>query len=307
MASALDRRVDGIRRFNRLYTQRIGLLTDTFLRTPYTLAETRVLWELAQQDSTSPGELASTLGMDAGYLSRIVRRFEQQGFVTRSSSPADGRRVELALTAQGRQAFAPMNERQHNDIAILLQALPAERQERVVRAMAEIESALVPGARRGEILLRDPEPGDFGWVVERHAALYGSEYGFGGSFEGDVAEIIAAYVAHFQPDLERCWIAERDGVRCGSVFMVRENDTTARLRLLLLEPSARGSGLGRRMVRTCIDFARGNGYESIVLWTHSVLAAARAIYESEGFILVSTQSNAKWGPVLTSETWELVL
>lgn len=307
MASALDRRVDGVRRFNRIYTQRMGLLTDTFLRTPYTLAETRVLWELAQRESTSPGELATTLGLDPGYLSRIIRRFEQHGLVTRSASTADGRRVELLLTPAGRQTFAPMNERQHNEIATLLEALPAERQERVVRAMAEIESAFAADARAGELVLRDPEPGDFGWVVERHAALYGAEYGFAGSFEGDVAGIVAAYVAHFRPDDERCWIAERDGVRCGSVFLVRENDTTARLRLLLLEPWARGSGLGRRLVRACIEFARQRGYQSIVLWTQSVLTTARAIYESEGFVLESTQTNAKWGPVLTGETWALPL
>jgi DNA-binding MarR family transcriptional regulator/N-acetylglutamate synthase-like GNAT family acetyltransferase len=307
MATALDRRIDGFRRFNRFYTQRIGVLTDNFLNTPFTLAESRVLWELAQRDSTSPGDLAAKLDMDPGYLTRLLQRFEKQGYVAREVAANDKRRVVLTLTAAGRAAFAPLNERQRDDVEALLKPLSAERQERVVRAMAEIERALAPEPIIGEIVLREPEAGDFGWVVERHGALYGTEFGFDIRFERDIAELIATYVTNFRPGLERCWIAERDGVRCGSVFVVRENDTAARLRLLLLEPEARGSGLGRRLVRACIDFAREAGYTTMVLWTHSILTAARAIYQSEGFVITDTHENAGWGPVLTSETWELTL
>jgi DNA-binding MarR family transcriptional regulator/N-acetylglutamate synthase-like GNAT family acetyltransferase len=307
MASALDRRVAGVRRFNRFYTQRIGVLTDNFLKTPYTLAETRVLYELAQRDKTSPGDLATALEMDAGYLSRIVRRFEEQGLVIRTASPDDGRRATLALTDAGRDAFAPMNERQRDDVVALLKPLPAERQERVLRAMDEIASAFAPDEAKAEIILREPEAGDLGWVIERHGALYGAEYGLDVRMERDVAEIVASFVRNFQPGFERCWIAERSGVRCGSIFLVRENETTARIRLLLLEPSARGAGLGRRLVRACIDFARDAGYSNIVLWTHSVLTAARAIYQSEGFVMIDSHENTGWGPALTSETWELTL
>jgi DNA-binding MarR family transcriptional regulator/GNAT superfamily N-acetyltransferase len=304
MATALDRRIDGFRRFNRFYTQRIGVLTDNFLRSPFTLAELRVLWELAQRDRTSPGDLAAKLEMDPGYLSRLLRRFEKLGYVTREVAAADKRRAVLTLTAAGRAAFAPLNDRQRDDVEALLKPLSAERQERVVRAMAEIERVLASDPDSGAIVLREPEAGDYGWVVERHGALYGAEYGFDARFEGDVAAIVAGYVANYRPGLERAWIAARDGVRCGSAFVVRDDDATARLRLLFLEPDARGSGLGRRLVRACIDFARAAGYTTMVLWTHSILTAARAIYQSEGFVLTETAENAAWGPVLTSETWE---
>jgi DNA-binding MarR family transcriptional regulator/GNAT superfamily N-acetyltransferase len=306
-STAFERRIDGFRRFNRFFTQRIGVLTDNFLRSPFTLAESRVLWELAQRDTTSPGDLAANLEMDPGYLSRLVQRFEKRGYVTRRIPDADKRRALLALTDAGRAAFAPLNERQHADVAALLEPLPAERQERVVHAMGEIASALAPERARGEIVLREPEAGDYGWVVERHGALYATEYGFNVNMEGDVAGMIAGFVANFEPGRDRCWIAERDGVRCGSVFVVHEDDTTARLRLLLLEPSARGTGLGRRLVRTCIDFARAAGYTKMVLWTHAVLTAARAIYKSEGFVMTAATTNTRWGPAIISETWERTL
>ena len=305
--TAFDRRIDRFRRFNRFFTQRIGVLTDNFLRSPFTLAETRVLWELAQRDTTSPGDLATSLEMDPGYLSRLVARFEKQGYVTRHVVAADKRRAELALTDAGRKAFAPLNERQHADVAALLEPLPAEHQERIVRAMSEISSALAPELLSGEIALREPEAGDYGWIVERHGVLYGNEYNFDVHMEADVAGIVSSFVAAFQAGRDRCWIAERDGVRCGCVLVVHEDDTTARLRLLLLEPSARGSGLGRRLVRACIDFAREAGYRKMILWTHTVLTAARSIYKSEGFIMTATETNARWGTPITSETWELML
>jgi len=307
MATVLDRRVDSIRRFNRFYTQRIGVLAENFLRTPFTLAEGRVLFELANREETSPGDIASALDLDAGYLSRILRRFERDGLVKRTPSPTDGRRAVLALTGAGRDAFAPLNERSHDDIVALLAPLPPDRQERVLSAMATIAQALATDQPAGDIILRDPEPGDYGWIVERHGALYGAEYGFNANMEGYVAAVLGAYITNLQPGRDRCWIAERTGVRCGCVFVVHEDATTARLRMLLTEPSVRGSGLGRRLVRACITFARDAGYNKMVLWTHSVLTAARAIYAGEGFVMTATESNDLFGPHLISETWELEL
>jgi DNA-binding MarR family transcriptional regulator/predicted GNAT family acetyltransferase len=307
MATVLDRRVDSVRRFNRFYTQRIGVLAENFLRTPFTLAEGRVLFELANREETSPGDIASALDLDAGYLSRILRRFERDGLVKRTPSPTDGRRAVLALTGAGRDAFAPLNERSHDDIVALLAPLPPDRQERVLSAMATIAQALATDQPAGDIILRDPEPGDYGWIVERHGALYGAEYGFNANMEGYVAAALGAYITNLQPGRDRCWIAERTGVRCGCVFVVHEDATTARLRMLLTEPSVRGRGLGRRLVRACITFARDAGYNKMVLWTHSVLTAARAIYAGEGFVMTATESNDLFGPHLISETWELEL
>jgi DNA-binding MarR family transcriptional regulator len=307
MATVLERRVDSVRRFNRFYTQRIGVLAENFLRTPFTLAEGRVLFELANREATSPGDIAAALDLDPGYLSRILRRFERDGLVKRTPSPTDGRRAMLALTGAGREAFAPLNERSHDDIVALLAPLPPERQERVLSAMATIAQALAPDQPADDIILRDPEPGDYGWIVERHGALYSAEYGFNANMEGYVAGVLGAYVANFEPGRDRCWIAERDGVRCGCVFVVHEDATTARLRMLLTEPSVRGAGLGRRLVRGCITFAREAGYKKMVLWTHAVLIAARAIYAGEGFVLTATESNDLFGPHLISETWELEL
>ncbi len=308
MTTALDRRVDGVRRFNRFYTQRIGVLTDHFLRTPYTLAESRVLFELAHREASSPGDLAAALDLDAGYLSRILRRFERRGLLTRTAAATDGRRAVLALTDAGHAAFAPLNERSHDDIAALLAPLPADRQERVLAAMTAIAEALAPDDL-ADIVLRDPEVGDYGLVIERHGALYGSEYGFNANMERYVAEVVAAYIANYHPARDRCWIAERNGVRCGCIFAVHDDAdaTTARLRLLLTEPAVRGNGLGRRLVRECIAFARVAGYGKMVLWTHAILTAARAIYAGEGFVLTATEPNDLWGPHLISETWELEL
>ena len=308
MATALDRRVDEVRRFNRFYTKRIGVLAENFLHTPFTLAEGRVLFEVGNRAEPSPSDVAAALDLDPGYLSRILARFERRGLVTRTASPADGRRSVLALTAAGHAALGPLNERSNAEMTALLAALPDERQERVLNAMTVIAEALAPEEAAPEIVLRAPEIGDYGWVIERHGARYGAEYGFDFHMEGYVAEVMAAYVANFRPDLDRGWIAERNGVRCGSVFVVHEDDpTVARLRLLLTEPAIRGHGLGRRLVRECIAFARAAGYRTMVLWTHSILTAARAIYASEGFVMVATEQNELWGPHLTSETWELNL
>lgn len=307
MATALERRVEGVRRFNRFYTRRIGVLAENYLRSPFTLAESRVLFELAQRESASPSEIAAALELDPGYLSRIVRRFQRDGLLTRNPSSTDGRRSVLALTPAGRAAFAPINERSHDEIAALLAPLPDDRQERVLRAMAAIAEALGAGEHPPEIVLRAPRVGDYGWIVERHGVLYGCEYGVDAQMERYVAHVISEYIAQYQPGRDRCWIAERDGMRCGSVFVVHETADTARLRLLLTEPSVRGSGLGRRLVRECIAFARAAGYRRMVLLTNSVLTAARAIYASEGFVLTATEPNDVWGPDRPGETWELAL
>lgn len=308
MATVLQRRVDGVRRFNRFYTQRLGVLTDTFLRSSFTLTETRVLWELAHHEAWSPGELAGTLGLDPAFLSRVLRRFEDQGLIRRTTAASDRRRAVLTLTAAGRRAFAPLNERQRDEIAGWLAPLPAARQERVLEAMGTIADALAPRTE-GEIKLREPEPGDLGWVIERHGALYANEYGLDVHMEGYVADVIGRYVANFDARRDRCWIADRDGVRCGCIFAVHDDGDpdTVRLRLLLSEPFARGRGLGRRLVRECIAFARETGYRKMILWTHSVLTAARAIYAAEGFVMTATETNDMWGTPLTSETWELDL
>lgn len=309
MATVLDRRVDEVRRFNRFYTKRIGVLAENFLRSPFTLAEGRVLFELADREAPSPSDVAAALDLDPGYLSRILRRFERGGLVTRVASPTDGRRTILSLTPAGRAAYAPLNEASHDEIAALLAPLPDDRQERVLEAMATIAAALAANEPATDIVLRDPEVGDYGWVIERHGVRYGTEYGFDAHMEGYVSEVIAAYVANFQPQRDRCWIAEWNGARCGCIFAVHDDGdaTVARLRLLLTEPAVRGQGLGRRLVRECIAFARAAGYRKMILWTHSILTAARAIYAGEGFVMIATESNDLWGPHLTSETWELNL
>ena len=309
MATVLDRRVDEVRRFNRFYTKRIGVLAENFLRSPFTLAEGRVLFELANREAPSPSDVAAALELDPGYLSRILRRFERGGLVTRVASPTDGRRTILSLTPAGRAAYAPLNEASHDEIAALLAPLPDDRQERVLEAMATIAAALAAQEAATDVVLRDPEVGDYGWVIERHGVRYGTEYGFDAHMEGYVSEVIGAYVANFQPQRDRCWIAERNGARCGCIFAVHDDGdaTVARLRLLLTEPSVRGQGLGRRLVRECIAFARAAGYRKMLLWTHSILTAARAIYAGEGFVMIATESNDLWGPHLTSETWELNL
>lgn len=302
--SAFDRRVEAVRRFNRFYTKRLGVLAERFLRTPFSLAEGRVLYELAYRPQPTASEIAAELGLDRGYLSRILQRFEAQGLVERAPSPDDGRRAVVTLTPAGRAAFAPLDERSHEEIGALLAPLATSDQERLLGAMGEIAGAL--GSRApDEIVLRAPEPGDFGWIVERHAVLYGAEYGWDRRFEGAVAAMVAQILATWDPVRERGWIAERNGLRCGCVLSVRETDDVARLRLLLVEPSARGAGLGRRLVRACIDFARDAGYAKVVLWTHAVLASARAIYASEGFRhLDGDTTHASWGPEVVSETWE---
>ena len=272
-----DSHIDAVRRFSRFYTKRIGVLRPGLYHSPHSLAEVRVLYELAHATgSPTATELAGALDLDAGYLSRILRGFESRGYMRKTRSPDDARHVHLALTAAGRKAFAPLDRASHDEVGALLAPLPDDAQRRVVDAMGTLES-LLGGApsQRASYLLRAHRPGDIGWVIARHGSLYAQEYGWDDTFEALVAEIAAKFLKRFDPKLEHCWIAERDGQNVGSVFLVKRSPTVAQLRLLSVEPSARGLGIGRRLVTECIAFARRAGYRKVMLWTNAGLDAAR--------------------------------
>src|SRR5262245_11895158 len=306
--SSLPERIQAFRHFNRFYTQRIGVLQKELLGSPFSLAEARVLFELAHRDRPTAAELVRELGLDAGYLSRILRGFERQGFLAREASKDDGRESHLSLTGPGREAFADLERRTQEDLRGVLAALPASEQARLVEAMRTIEEVLgAPAPARSGVVLRSPEPGDMGWVVHRHGALYSREHGYDASFEALVAEIVAKFVQHFDPTGERCWIAEKDGEILGSIFLVRKSKTVAKLRLLLLEPEARGLGVGARLVDECVRFAREAGYRRITLWTQSHLEAARRLYEKAGFRLAESHAHRSFGLDLVAETWDLDL
>lgn len=307
-----EQRVAAVRRFNRFYTRKIGVLRAGAYQSPFSLTQVRVLYELAHRDRPTATELGRELGLDAGYLSRILRGFQQRGLVTRTRSSSDGRQSHVALTAQGRKVFAPLNARSHDEIAALLAPLPAPAQARLIGGMQTIESLLTdspaaPLKASGSCRLRPPAPGDLGWVVHRHGALYAQEYGYDAEFEALVAEIVSHFVRHFDPARERCWIAERDGAILGSVFLVKQTATVAKLRLLLVEPEARGLGIGRRLVDECVRFARRAGYRKLTLWTQSELRAARRLYETAGFHLVHRHRHHSFGKDLVAETWDLKL
>lgn len=301
-------RVDAVRSFNRFYTKQIGVLHEGLLGSPYSLTEVRVLYELAHREEPTAAELGKELGLDAGYLSRILRGFEKRGLVARVRSRTDGRQSLLSLTANGKKAFAPLNARSHDEVAGMLGRLSAAEQDRLVVAMRAIETLL--GARpepKVPYLLRPHQPGDMGWIIHRHGALYAQEYGWDETFEALVAEIAAKFIQSFDPKRERCWIAEREGEIVGSVFLVRRSKTVGKLRLMYVEPKARGLGIGSRLVEECIRFARQAGYRKMVLWTNSVLAAARHIYEKAGFRLIHEEPHHSFGHDLVGETWELKL
>ncbi|HET6688959.1 MAG TPA: GNAT family N-acetyltransferase [Rubrobacter sp.] len=303
-----DRRVGVVRRFNRFWTRQIGVLGEGYLESPFSLTEVRVLYELAHCEETTASELCDELGLDAGYLSRLLRGFEKHGLIHKRPSEADGRRRLLRLTARGREAFAPLDARSRNDIGAMLGGMSIAGQERLVGAMRTIEGLLsVPPEPVVPYLLRSHWPGDMGWVVHRHGVLYASEYGWDERFEALVAEIVAKFIRQYDPSLERCWIAERDGEIVGCVFLVRESEEIAKLRLLLVEPKARGLGIGSRLVEECIRFARRAGYRKITLWTNDVLHSARRIYEAMGFRLVHEQPHHSFGRDLVGQTWELIL
>jgi DNA-binding MarR family transcriptional regulator/N-acetylglutamate synthase-like GNAT family acetyltransferase len=301
--------IPAVRSFNRFYTRQIGVLREGLLKSPFSLAELRVLYEIAHREQPTATELCQQLGLDPGYLSRILRGFEKRGLVRKSASQKDGRQSLLELTARGRETFATLDARQNEEIAAWLRRLPAPEQARLVRAMGVIESVLGAGPEpKTPYILRPHQPGDMGWVVHRHGVLYAQEYGYDETFEALVAEIAARFVQRFDPKRERCWIAEKDGEIVGSVFLVKKSQTVAKLRLLLVEPSARGLGIGKRLVGECLRFARQAGYRKIVLWTQSELPAARHIYQEAGFRLVKQEKHRSWGrDDLVSQIWEMKL
>ena len=306
----LEQRVEAARRFNRFYTRQIGVLHEGAYNSPFSLTEVRVLYELAHRDQPTATALGRDLGLDAGYLSRMLRGFERRGLVLKTRSPADGRQSHLSLTAQGRKVFGPLNARSHDEVAAMLGGLSAAAQARVVGAMQTIERLLGDRAESlppASCVLRPPLPGDLGWVVHRHGAVYAQEYGYNEQFEALVAEIVAHFVQRYDAKRERCWIAQQGGEPVGSVFLVERSKTVAQLRLLLVEPTARGSGLGTRLVDECVRFARQAGYRKITLWTQSELRAARRLYQAAGFHVVRKQRNHSFGKDLVSETWELEL
>jgi DNA-binding MarR family transcriptional regulator/N-acetylglutamate synthase-like GNAT family acetyltransferase len=304
--SAIERRIAAVRRFSRFYTGVIGALQEGLLQSRFSLTEARVLYELANREAITASALGRDLGLDAGYLSRILQRFAQERLLAREVSEADRRQSMLALTDAGRAAFAPLDARSREEVGTLLATLPEQAQTEVVGAMARIE-ALLKGSPAREWRLRDPLPGDIGWVVARHGALYASEYDFDARFEALVAKVAGAFLASHDPAREHCWIAERDGVNLGSVFVVRVDDELARLRLLLVEPAARGLGIGKRLVAQCIAFAREAGYRRVTLWTNDVLLAARGIYKSAGFSMVASKPHSDFGPACVGEDWEMGL
>lgn len=300
--------VESVRRFNRFYTCRIGVLQRRLLESPFSLTEVRVLYELAQQAGLTAADLQAQLGLDAGYLSRMLRQFARRRLIRRERSADDARRVHLQLTTRGREVFAGLNQESTRQIAGLLAHLSPADQERLAALLRGAELLLrPPDAPPAPVNLRAPRAGELGWVVQRHGALYAQEYGWDQTFEALVARIVADFGQQHDPARERCWIAEQEGVPVGCIFLVRQSDAVAKLRLLLVEPSARGAGIGRRLVQECIQFARTAGYRRVTLWTNSVLHAARRIYETAGFRLAKSEPHHSFGHDLVGQFWELDL
>jgi DNA-binding MarR family transcriptional regulator/GNAT superfamily N-acetyltransferase len=303
-----DEKIEAVRRFNRFYTRQIGVLRESWAESPFSLAEVRVLYELAHHDDLTAGELGTELGLDRGYLSRILQSFEKRGFVTKTRSEKDARQTHLALTAKGRKVFAPVNNRSQQDVGSMLDALSAADQKQLIDSMHTIEQLLGNKPEpKVPYILRTHHPGDMGWIVHRHGVLYSEEYGWDEQFEALAAQITSDFIKNFDPKRERCWIAEREGEIVGSVFLVKKSKSVAQLRLLLVEPKARGLGIGTRLVEECIRFARQKGYRKIILWTNDVLKAARRVYEEAGFTMVREEPHHSFGRDLVGQYWELPL
>ncbi len=300
-----------MRRFNRFYTRQIGVLREGYLNSPFSLAEGRVLQQLSQRQNASANAIARDLDLDRGYLSRILRDFVKRGLVEKKRSPSDGRQSLLALTSRGRKSFALLDRRASQEVGNMLRELPASGQARLITAMDTVENILAaPKAKAPNsppYSLRSHQPGDMGWVVHRHGVFYSQEYGYDQQFEALVARIVGEFIQNFDPKRERCWIAEREGEIVGSVFLVKKSKSVAKLRLLLVEPCARGLGIGRRLVAECIRFARQAGYKKMTLWTQSHLDAARRIYKDAGFRLVHEEPHHSFSLDLVAETWDVDL
>jgi DNA-binding MarR family transcriptional regulator/GNAT superfamily N-acetyltransferase len=306
--SRISERAAALRRFSRFYTKHIGALQEALLRSSFSLTEARVLYELAHRHETTATELGQELGLDHGYLSRVLRRFQKSGLLEKRPSADDGRRRLLTLTERGRDEFAGLNAASQTQAEGMLRDLSEDEQQQLVQAMDTIERILGDDAeRRVPYLLRPHQPGDMGWVVQQHGKLYNREYGWNEEFEGLVAGIVSTFIRDFDPSCERCWIAEKEGENVGSVFLIKKKDDVAQLRLLLVLPEARGLGIGRRLTQECTRFARQVGYRKIVLWTNSVLHAARHIYEGEGYRLVEEEPHHSFGHDLVGQYWELEL
>lgn len=304
-----DPRLDAVRRFNRLYTQRIGVLHDDYLHSPLTLSQVRVLYEAHRDPPPAAAELARELDLDPAYLSRLLKGLARAGLVRRAAAAGDGRKSLVSLTARGRRLLDTLQERSRAEVAALLAPLSREGQDELLAAMGTIERVLTGRAgAAAPYLLRPHQPGDMGWVVSQHGLVYANEYGWDMTFEAHVAGIVQHFIEHFDPAHERCWIAERDGRPVGSVFLVKKSATVAKLRLLIVDPSARGLGIGARLVDECSRFARQAGYRKITLWTNSILDAARHTYERAGYRMIARGApEHRFGKDLVFETWELAL
>jgi DNA-binding MarR family transcriptional regulator/GNAT superfamily N-acetyltransferase len=311
LAPDLEARIAAVRRFSRFYTRQLGLLRESLVHTPFSLAQARVLYELANRQQVTASELAADLDLDHGYLSRILRSFAEEGLLAKKRAATDARQSVITITAKGRKAFAPLNKGSHDQVAAMLEKLSVADQARVVGAMTAVER-LLGGCPQSSpsvpaVILRSHQPGDMGWVTSAHGALYAAEYGWDMSFESLVAKITAEFIENFDAKGERCWIAELDGERVGSVFVVRKNDEVAKLRLLIVDPRARGLKLGRKLVEECLRFAKAAGYSSMTLWTQSNLTAARRIYQRAGFKLAAQEPHHSFGVDLVGETWDIEL
>ncbi len=301
--------VQAVRHFNRFYTRQIGVLQEHLLKSPFSLTEVRVLYELAHRDALTAVQLCEDLGLDRGYLSRMLQSFEKNGWIETKVAAEDRRRLLLSLTDKGRKVFDPLDRRSSQEVSAMLDRLSVKDQKSLLSAMRNIEDVLRPAPKKvSSYTLRQHRPGDMGWVVQRHGELYWKEYQYDERFEALVAEIVGEFIQNLDPRRERCWIAEKDDERVGSIFLVKKSASVAKLRLLLVEPWARGLGIGRRLVEECVRFGRGAGYKKIMLWTQSELSAARMIYQAAGFQLIGEESHDSWGRRgLVAETWELKL
>lgn len=305
MNDSLKDQVKAVREFNRFYTRQIGALDEGLLASPFTLTQARVLFELGTRDAVTAVEIGEVLGLDAGYLSRIIRDFESQGLLLRTPSREDGRRVSLVLTAQGKKALRVLDKDSREVTTGLLSRLSAPRRQRLVNSMKEVRHALSANGAAAEVVIRTHRIGDIGWAIERHGQLYADEFGWNAEFEALVATLFAQFATTYDPESERCWIAEVDGERAGCVFVIRnpQEPTTAQLRCLLVDPLARGLGVGRRLVEECIRFAEAAGYARMLLWTNDVLASARSVYQATGFLLASEESHHSFGHDLVGQVW----
>ncbi|TPK87415.1 MarR family transcriptional regulator [Mesorhizobium sp. B2-4-12] len=305
---APNERIDVVRAFNRFYTRQIGLLDEGLLKSAFSLTEARVLYELAHRDGLTATDLGRDLGLDAGYVSRLLKKFERLHLISRATLVSDARQSSIALTQAGRNAFAPLNKESHDQVRALLDRLPASEQDRLVKSMQTVQRLLAENAEPTiPYLLRPLQIGDIGWITHRQGLLYAQDYGWDETYEALVAEILVAFVKSYDPKWERSWIAEREGEVVGSVFVVRKSDQVAKLRLLYVEPSARGLGIGKRLVEEVIGFARARGYKTLTLWTNDILAAARHIYQAAGFKLIEEEPHHSFGKDLVGQNWNLDL